>query len=106
MKKTDQSGKSSQSQLAVALCFDGINTPKVTAKGQGLTGEAIIRIAKENDIPLQEDEALAKALSTIPLGEDIPRELYLAVAEVLAYVYFLDEVLHGYGPDETYGSII
>ena len=102
MKKTDHSNNS---QLAIALVFDGINTPKVTASGEGRTGEEIIRIAKQNDIPLKEDEALAKALSSIPLGEDIPKELYLAVAEVLAYVYFLEEVQYSYGPDETYGNV-
>ena len=52
----------------------------------------------ENNVPLHEDAGLAMALSSIPLGEEIPRELYLAVAEVLAFVYFLDEVQHSYGP--------
>ena len=92
MKPTDKP------QTAVALHYDGLTTPRVTASGQGLSGEQIIRLAVENDVPLHEDEGLALALSCIPVGEEIPRELYLAVAEVLAFVYFLDEVQHSYGP--------
>lgn len=87
-----------KTQTAVALLYDGIGTPRVTASGIGLTGEQIIRLAIENDVPLREDEGLAQALSCIPVGDEIPRELYLAVAEVLAFVYFLDEVQHSYGP--------
>jgi flagellar biosynthesis protein len=85
-------------QTAVALHYDGLTTPRVTASGQGLTGEQIIQLAIDNDVPLHEDAGLATALSCIPIGEEIPRELYLAVAEVLAFVYFLDEVQHSYGP--------
>lgn len=85
-------------QTAVALYYDGLTSPRVTATGEGVTGERIIQLALENNVPLHEDEHLAKALSCIPLGEEIPRELYLAVAEVLAFVYFLDEVQHSYGP--------
>jgi flagellar biosynthesis protein len=55
-------------------------------------GEQIIKLAHEHDIPVHEDAGLAYALSRIPVGEDIPRELYVAVAEVLAFVYYLDEM--------------
>jgi len=79
-------------KTVVALNFDGENAPRLTAKGTGLTGENILRLAHEHGIPLYENSSLAKALSCIPLGEEIPQELYLVVAEVLAYVYMLDEM--------------
>lgn len=95
-------GKSDRSadrlQTAVALYYDGLSTPRITASGQGATGEEIIRLAVENKVPLHEDAGLAMALSCIPLGEEIPRELYLAVAEVLAFIYYLDDLQHSYGP--------
>lgn len=94
----NKTGPTAKPQTAVALHYDGVSSPRVAATGHGPTGERIIQLALENDVPLHEDAALANALSTIPLGEEIPRELYLAVAEVLAFVYFLDEVQYSYGP--------
>ena len=75
--------------IAVALHYDGANTPRVTAKGKGLVAEEIIELAKAHDIPLHTDLALVKVLSNVPLGDEIPRELYLAVAEVIAFAYLL-----------------
>ena len=74
---------------AVALQYDGANAPKVTAKGEGLTAQQIIAIAKEHDIPLHEDPQLVQLLSQIDLGEEIPRNLYIAVAKVIAFAYML-----------------
>jgi len=84
--------KTEDQKTVIALNYDSENAPRVTAKGTGLTGENIVRLAHEHGIPLHENSSLAKALSCIPLGEEIPRELYLIVAEVLAYVYTLDEM--------------
>jgi len=75
--------------IAVALHYDGTNSPRVTAKGKGLIAEEIIERAKAHDIPLHADAALVKVLSNVPLGEEIPRELYIAVAEVIAFAYML-----------------
>ncbi len=75
--------------LAVALKYDGKNAPKVTAKGSGLNADQILAIAKEHGIPLQTEPELAKILAQIPLGDEIPNELYVAVAEVIAFAYFL-----------------
>ena len=49
--------------------------------------EEILRIARENDIPLRSDPVLAGALATLDVGHQIPPELFRAVAEVLAFVY-------------------
>jgi flagellar biosynthesis protein len=72
--------------LAVALHYDRSGAPRVVAKGRGSLGEKIIEVAKANNIPIEENEVLAGALSNVELGEEIPAELYKAVAEVLVFV--------------------
>ncbi len=54
---------------------------------QNSAAEEILRLARENDIPLRHDPALAGALATLDVGRQIPPELFRAVAEVLAFVY-------------------
>ncbi len=61
--------------------------PKVVAKGQGIIAERIMEIAAEHNIPLKRDPALIEVLSKMDLDQEIPPELYRAVAEILAYVY-------------------
>jgi flagellar biosynthesis protein len=73
-------------QLAVALHYDKAGAPRVVAKGRGSIGEKIIELAKAHDIPIEENEVLAGALSNVELGDEIPAELYKAVAEVLVFV--------------------
>ena len=74
--------------LAVALHYDRDRkgAPRVVAKGSGAIGEKIIEVARANNIPIEENEALAGALSHVELGDEIPEELYKAVAEVLIFV--------------------
>jgi flagellar biosynthesis protein len=72
--------------LAVALHYDRTGAPRVIAKGKGPIGKKIIEIAKANDIPIEENEVLAGALSNVDIGDEIPTELYKAVAEVLIFV--------------------
>ncbi len=84
--------------LAVALQYDGETAPKVTAKGAGDIAEQILAIAREHDVPLQDNPELVKVLSKIELGDQIPEALYLAVAEVIAFAYMLKgKVPKGYG---------
>jgi flagellar biosynthesis protein len=73
-------------RLAVALHYDKTGAPRVVAKGRGTIGEKIIELAKAHDIPIEENEVLAGALSNVELGDEIPAELYKAVAEVLVFV--------------------
>jgi flagellar biosynthesis protein len=75
-----------KNQLAVALHYNRTGAPRVVAKGRGSTGEKIIEVAKAHDIPIEENEVLAGALSNVELGDEIPEELYKAVAEVLIFV--------------------
>ncbi len=78
--------------VAVALRYDdGMRAPKVVAKGTRLIAEKIKEIAREHNIPIVENPPLARELyEKVELGEEIPRELYRAVAEVLAYIYRLE----------------
>jgi flagellar biosynthesis protein len=75
-----------RNQLAVALHYDKSGAPRVVAKGRGGIGKKIIEIAKAHDIPIEENEVLAGALAHVELGDEIPVELYKAVAEVLVFV--------------------
>ncbi len=76
-------------EIAVALRYDGSSAPTVVAKGRKETAEKILTMAYEYDIPLHRDPQLVQVLSHIPLGEEIPRELYAAVAEVIAFAFWL-----------------
>lgn len=78
---------------AVALFYDGENTPKVTAKGEGDIAEQIIVIAKENNIAFCENKPLSDLLMTLELGEEIPETLYLAIAHIIAFAYKLNDDL-------------
>lgn len=73
--------------LAVALHYNNNGAPRVTAKGGGETAKRIIETAREYKVPLEEDAALASALSKLDLGKEVPRELYVAVAHVLAFAW-------------------
>ena len=61
-------------------------TPRVIAKGRGQSGEAILALAREHGIPIEENAPLAEALAQIELGDEIPEALYRAVAEVLVFI--------------------
>jgi flagellar biosynthetic protein FlhB len=77
--------------LAVALLYEeGMAAPRVVAKGAGFIADKIRELAKENSVPIVENKPLARTLfKNIKLGHPIPKDLYKAVAEVLAYVFKL-----------------
>ena len=78
--------------FAVALQYDRdtSDAPVVTAKGADYLAFKIRDIAKEHDVEIVEDKPLARMLyANVEVGDEIPPELYQAVAEVLAYVYRL-----------------
>ncbi|MBF0100548.1 MAG: EscU/YscU/HrcU family type III secretion system export apparatus switch protein [Desulfobacterales bacterium] len=78
---------------AVALKYDKLNdrAPKVTAKGKGSVAEKIIEIAQNHGIPIKEDPDLVEALIKLEINQEIPPEVYVAVAELLAFVYSLNQ---------------
>lgn len=85
---TDTHGKPGP-ELAVALQYDGDAAPRVTAKGAGELAERIVELAREHEIPLQENAPMVELLCQLELGEEIPPALYLAVAEIIAFAYYL-----------------
>jgi len=74
---------------AVALRYDVTQdpAPKIVAKGSGEIAAKIIALAKEHNIPIQEDGDLVEILAKLDLNADIPPETYLVVAEILAFIY-------------------
>ena len=77
---------------AVALRYEreAQAAPKVVAKGTGLLAERILELAREHEIPVREDADLLKLLSLSEVGDEIPTEVYSAVAEILACLYALN----------------
>ncbi|MRH42244.1 hypothetical protein GH741_06070 [Aquibacillus halophilus] len=78
---------------AAALSYDTKKdlSPKLKASGKGYVAENIINRAIEHNIPIQEDSTLVELLSQININENIPEELYQAVAEVFAFIYQVDK---------------
>jgi flagellar biosynthesis protein len=78
-------------QLAVALAYrSGDSAPRVVASGRGLIAQAIIERARENGVYVHESEELVGMLMQVELDQHIPPQLYLAVAELLAWLYRLE----------------
>jgi flagellar biosynthesis protein len=80
-------------RAAVALRYDRAKdrAPRVTAKGHGHMAEKIIAQAREHQIPMREDPELIQALAQLDLQQEIPPSLYAVVAEILAFVYRLNQ---------------
>ncbi|MBP6020040.1 MAG: EscU/YscU/HrcU family type III secretion system export apparatus switch protein [Burkholderiaceae bacterium] len=76
---------------AVAITYDsGDSAPRVIAKGYGTLAETIIRTAKENELYVHESPELVGLLMQVDLDAHIPPQLYLAIAELLAWLYALE----------------
>jgi flagellar biosynthesis protein len=89
------SKKNNSSVKAIALSYDeNIHSePKVIAKGIGNVAHNIVDTAKSHNIPIKEDSNLVELLSKLQINESIPEELYLAVAEIFAFIYQVDKNL-------------
>jgi len=74
---------------AVALHYDGNNAPAVIAKGSGEIARQILAIADKHNIPLREDPELLGLLARLDLGQQIPENLYLAIAQIIAFAYYI-----------------
>lgn len=82
---------SEDTEIAVALKYDreADVAPRVVAKGLNLKAEKIRELAREYGVPVMKNVALANALYRVDVGQEVPEELYDAVAEVLNFVYAL-----------------
>ena len=79
--------ESSKSNSAIGLLYEAGHSPIVSAKGFGELADEIIALAKEKGILIHQDEALANTLSKLDLSEEIPKELYFFIAELIAFSY-------------------
>lgn len=79
--------------IAIALKYDKEkdNAPRIVAKGMRLNAEKIREIAKQYGVPFMKATTLANALYRVDVGQEIPEDLYDAVAEVLNFVYALQQ---------------
>lgn len=82
---------------AVALLYDAKKSqaPAVAASGRGEVARRILALAEEAGIPIRKDPDLVELLGKIPIGDEIPLELYQAVAEILAFIYRLNAKTRG-----------
>jgi flagellar biosynthesis protein len=74
-----------------ALRSTGTGAPRVVAAGRGHVAAAILETAREAGVPVHEDPELADALAQLALGDEVPEELWAAVAEALAWAYSVSD---------------
>ena len=74
---------------AIALKYDGQQAPTLTAKGDDALAEAILKLARDNEVPIYENAELVKLLARMELGDSIPEELYRTIAEIIAFAWNL-----------------
>lgn len=91
--QAENSGEPEEAKQATALRYDlkQSQAPEVVATGSGEIADEIVRVAEAHAIPVYKDPSLARALGQLELGSLVPPELYKAVAEVLVFVYSLDQ---------------
>ncbi len=90
-----QTSTPKKQQMAIALAYDAQDAaPKVVAKGRGAIAEQIIKKANENKVFVHESKALVSLLMQVDLDDHIPPALYQAIAEILAWLYQLENGLN------------
>lgn len=77
--------------VTAALQYTGDGAPKVVAAGKGEVAAQILERAREAGVPVHKDPELAQALTELALGQEIPEQMWTAVAQVLAWAYGLSE---------------
>jgi len=84
---------SERRRKAAAVRYDreGGGAPKVVAAGAGVVADRILELARESGVAIREEPALVEALTRLELEQEIPPELYVAVAEVLVWAYGLEQ---------------
>jgi flagellar biosynthesis protein len=78
---------------ATALQYDiqKDEAPKVVAKGEKYLAQKIIEVAKKHDIPIKEDKEMVELLSKLEINQEIPPNMYKAIAEVFSFIYKLSK---------------
>ena len=96
----------SDQRQAVALRYETNqdSAPTLTAKGAGATADKIVEIARRHNIPIHQDRNLVQILSTLDLNQEIPQNVYAAVAEILAFVYRVGKMSRPSTPQDVAAS--
>jgi len=91
-----------EQKKAAAISYDPEKdrAPQLVATGRGLIAEKILAVARAYDVPVREDRNLVHLLEALEIDSDIPAELYRVVAEVLVFIYKLD---NAFGPEGESG---
>ncbi|MFN3580616.1 MAG: EscU/YscU/HrcU family type III secretion system export apparatus switch protein [Pseudomonas sp.] len=86
---------------AIALLYEGDQAPTLTAKGEGELAEQIIQLAMDYEVPIYENAELAKVLTRLELGDQIPEALYRTIAEIIAFAWYLKgKAPEGFEPED------
>ena len=88
--------ETTKNKQVIGLKYDQKTAPKVIIKGYGDFVDELIAIAKENNVMIHQDPELSEFLNCLELGQEIPRELYIVIAELIAFAF----VLQGKFPDQ------
>ena len=88
------SNKDKENLQAIAIKYDkdSKKAPTIVASGKGKIAKQILELAEENDIPMLEDAKLSKLLSSLKIKSEIPPNLFKIVAEVLAFIFYLEKM--------------
>jgi len=87
------SRKQNEIKKAAALSYDEKDAaPRIVASGKGLIAENIIKTAEKYKVPVFQNNSLVESLLKFEVGSEIPPELYVVVAEVLAFISYIDKV--------------
>jgi len=92
--KANDNNERPKTKKTVALKYNQ-NTdqaPRIIASGRGSIAEQIIKKAREENIPIREDKDVVQVLAELNIGDEIPKELYTVIAEILSFFYDLDDL--------------
>lgn len=84
-------GEATGDESAVALTYDGVTAPRISAAGEGDLARQIVELALQSGVPTFNEPGLANVLSQLDVGTEIPEPLYLAVAELIAFAWKVRE---------------
>lgn len=93
-KKNNKAKEKPNLKKSVALKYDQNtdNAPKVIASGKGNIAEKILKKAREENIPIKEDKDVVQVLAELNIGDEIPEDLYMVIAEILSFFYDLEDM--------------
>ena len=85
------SGRATGDESTVALTYDGVNAPRISAAGEGDLARQVVELALRSGVSTFNEPGLANVLSQLDIGTGIPEPMYLAVAELIAFAWKVRE---------------